>query len=377
MYSIHKKLSNLFTLSSPLIIWYNKKGKTIPKIKNEDNTLIYLINKNTDPSLNHAIEEYYMKDTKEDVFSIWQNLPTVLLGKNQDAYQELDLDYIEKNNIKIVRRLSGGGTVYCDLGNMQYTLITADDKNSGPGSFQKFAKPVVDFLKSQGLQAEFTGRNDILIDGKKISGNAQYRHKNRIIHHGTLLFKVDMEALSGAIKSRPIKLRTKGVKSVSSRITTISSYLKDLTVEEFIEMLQTYIINYYKIEKIAEVNQEIIEKSNKYLKKFQDPEWNLGRDYKNYCLKSEKYPFGLVEYKAIIDKKTIKFLNILGDYFGEKDKDQLCQILIGAKIEEDSLKSLLSGVEIGDYINGMDKNILIKDLLDLGKNEKCPLKEPI
>lgn len=329
--------------------------------------MIYLINNNTDPALNHAIEEYFMLETKEDVFTLWRNRTSLLLGRNQDAYQEIDIEAARENDVEIVRRLSGGGTVFCDLNNMQYTFITSKDSSKYKESFEMFARPVVDALKNLGLNAEFTGRNDIIIDGKKVSGNAQARNKDRVIHHGTLLFDVNLDLLKKVIHSRPIKFQNKAVKSVSSRVGTIKEYVKDMDVLSFMNYLSKFIIEYHGIDKVIELDDEIIEKANKYLPRFKDPEWNLGKDYSNAIALSKKYDFGLVEYKLIEKDGIIREINVLGDYFQDRDISLVNKALYGVRRQKEDLEEALKDIKVEESIKGMTKEIFIEDLLIMGR----------
>ncbi|MDO5717797.1 MAG: lipoate--protein ligase [Tissierellia bacterium] len=329
--------------------------------------MIYLINKNTDPAINHAIEEYFLKETNEDVFTLWRNKPTVLLGTNQDAYSELDIEYANKNDIKIVRRLSGGGAVYCDLNNMQYSFITDMERRPSVNQFEIFAMPVVESLKKLGLDAEFTGRNDIIIEGKKISGNAQYRYKDRILHHGTLLFDADMDKLASVLKSRPLKFKGKAVKSVSSRIGRISDYVDDMNVVDFMDYLSRSIIDFYGISELVEVDEEILNSSEKYLEKFKDPVRNLGANISEYNEYRIKYPFGLIEYKIKTIDGLIEDINIYGDFFSDEDIISLRSRLIGRKLDRGELRIAIDEIEISNYINGMTNEDFISDLVDMNK----------
>lgn len=317
--------------------------------------MIYIENKSVDPSFNHALEEYFLKDTDESVFMIWQNEPTILIGRNQNLKLEVDTDFTNNNNVHIVRRLSGGGTVYCDLNNCQYSFIT---RNTGEAnSFQTFARPVVEALKKLGLNAEFTGRNDILIDGKKVSGNAQYKWRDRIIHHGTLLFGADLELLKGSIKNRDIKFVDKSVKSVSSRIGQIGAMV-DMDVNEFINYIRDNIIEFHNIKEFRLPNEVELEGADKYLKDF--PELNGSEEMlsaKHYY--AVKYPFGLVEYFVELDGDKIKKIKIAGDFFEEKDVNEFLKSLKGISIEEFKVKNF----DIENYVLGFKNEFFVNDIL--------------
>lgn len=330
--------------------------------------MIYIENHQTDPAYNHAIEEYFLKETKESVFMLWQNVPTILLGKNQDTFQEINLDYTREQGIKVVRRLSGGGTVFCDLGNMQYTFITNRYSEKEENPFLQFARPVVQALRELGLNAEFTGRNDILVDGKKVSGNAQYRYKDRILHHGTILFDVNREMLQGAINTRPIKFSNKTVKSVASRIGTIREWLPELSIHDFMDHIVNTIRSVHNIVESRAATEEEEKRIQTYIPRFNDPVWNLGKDSGALYQTSIKYPFGLVEYKMDIVEGKIAKLDLYGDFFSEQEVDRLAERLIHVPFTKEAMMEA-AGEDVAQFIIGMDRETLVSDLLALG-NEK-------
>lgn len=326
--------------------------------------MIYVINKSVDPSFNHALEEYFLKDTREPVFMIWQNEPTVLIGRNQNLELEINTDFTKAHDMHVVRRLSGGGTVYCDLNNCQYTFITnRDDKDEN--LFKSFARPVVLALKKLGLDADFTGRNDIMIGDKKVSGNAQYRYKDRIIHHGTLLFDADMELLSGSMKAREIKFIDKNVHSHRAHVGLIKNYV-DMDVHEFIDYIAKNIVEYHNISEIREPSNDELEGLKKYLSDF--PDFNKTGYDKEHSRKymAKKYPFGLVEYGLDDEDGKIKKLKIMGDFFLNNELEPFLSSIRGINIEsiEDELK-----FDIGDFIIGMTNDEFISDLKHLYRGE--------
>ena len=326
--------------------------------------MIYVINKSVDPSFNHALEEYFLKDTRESVFMIWQNEPTVLIGRNQNLELEINTDFTKVHDMHVVRRLSGGGTVYCDLNNCQYTFITnRDDKDEN--LFKSFARPVVLALKKLGLDADFTGRNDIMIGDKKVSGNAQYRYKDRIIHHGTLLFDADMELLSGSMKAREIKFIDKNVHSHRAHVGLIKNYV-DMDVHEFIDYIAKNIVDYHNISEIREPSNAELESLKKYLSDF--PDFNKTGYDKEHSRKymAKKYPFGLVEYGLDDEDGKIKKLKIMGDFFLNNELEPFLSSIRGINIEsiEDELK-----FDIGDFIIGMTNDEFISDLKHLYRGE--------
>lgn len=336
--------------------------------------MIYVINDNNDPFFNHAAEEYIMKNFQDEVFMLWINKPSILIGKNQNTISEINLDYVKDNKIEVVRRLSGGGTVYNDLGNMNFTFITYRDKSKASlkNGFEKFALPVVKALQELGVNAIFTGRNDIEINGRKFSGNAQCFQKDKLLHHGTLLYDCDMSKLSQALKSKRLKFKDKSVKSVGGRVTNIRSHLtKDMTLEEFKEYLKTYIINTYKIDKIYKFSEEDMEEIKRISKeKFETWDWNYGRSPKYAYENAVKYPSGLVEYNIDVEGGRIADISIYGDFFGESNVKDLERLILGKRYTREDIEKTLENIVIDSYIKGLSNEEFVRGLLDIKELEE-------
>ena len=205
--------------------------------------MLYIKSKNsTDPHFNLAMEEYVLKylNLAEEYLLLWQNEPAIIIGRHQNTLEEVNMDYTRENNIHVVRRLSGGGAVYHDLGNLNFTFIRRAIR-SELLDLKSFTQPVIHALKKLGVNAEVSGRNDLTIEGKKFSGNAQYLYKNNILHHGTLLFDSDLSELNKALRVRADKIESKGIKSVRSRVTNIREHIKgdqDTNINEFTALLR-------------------------------------------------------------------------------------------------------------------------------------------
>ena len=330
--------------------------------------MIYVINNNDCCFFNHAAEEYLMSNFDDEVFMLWINKPSILIGRNQNTITEINLDYVKDNGIEVVRRLSGGGTVYNDFGNMNFTFITKKDSDvQVKDGFEKFALPVINALRSLGVNAVFTGRNDITIDDKKFSGNAQYFKKDKLLHHGTLLFDCDMSKLSLALKSKAIKFKDKSVKSVGARVTNILPHLeKSMSLEEFKDYLKDYIIDTYKIETIYEFKEEDINEINKIVEeRFKTWEWNYGKSPKYRYENSVKYPSGVVEYNLNVEDGIIKGVSIYGDFFGENNVKDLETILVGIRHNASDLENTLKDIVIDKYIRGLSNDEFLQGILDI------------
>ena len=177
-----------------------------------------------DPAFNLALEEYLLTSFEEEVLCLWRNRRAIVVGKNQNTVAELDPEFVREHNIAVVRRLTGGGAVFHDPGNINYTLIRSCGKDDF-NNYAKFTAPILNYLASLGIRAELSGRNDLVIDSMKCSGSAQTVRAGRILHHGCLLFSADLSQLTGALRPRPVKLQSNGVASVRSRVTNIADHL--------------------------------------------------------------------------------------------------------------------------------------------------------
>lgn len=321
----------------------------------------FLVLKTKDPYLNLAVEEYLFLNSEDDIFMLWQNEPTVVIGKNQNAYAEINMDYIEQNRIHIARRITGGGAVYHDLGNLNYTFISSCRAEQGI-DFEYFTRPIIQALDSIGVKAELSGRNDLIANGKKISGNAQYTANGRTLHHGTLLFESDLAVLSSALNVDEEKIKSKGIKSTRSRVTNINKILGGRhTIEEFIELLTEHVQSKYSPNTIsAPQNSEI----DRLYKRNSSREWIFPEKEllsRYSVLKKKRYPFGIVEIYLDMINDVIKDIKIRGDFFGERPAEEIEERLVGASIREAS--SILEDSDIGKYIFGITKEIFLDQLI--------------
>ena len=321
-----------------------------------------IINDCTTPSFNLALEEYLVKNFKEDnIIVLWRNDKSVIIGKNQNAYAEIDIDFVKENNISVIRRLTGGGAVFHDLGNINYTFIT-DYKNGEIDSFSHFAQPVCAFLKELGIDAAFSGRNDITVNSKKISGTAKTVIDGRTLCHGTLLFSADMSFLSKALKPNNEKFRDKAVKSVESRVVNICSLLNEkMSVEEFLNRLSAFFVKEQKAEILPLSENDIYNVRKIEKEKYLKDEYNFGFsptfEYKNV----KKFPFGVVECTMQVKEGRIEEIKFFGDFFSDKDIKEMEIALKNTPIEKKSIEKVLKDVNAPDYINGSE----IDDILSL------------
>lgn len=327
--------------------------------------MIFVENKSLDPALNHAIELYLIENYDDDIFMLWRNRPCILIGRYQNINLEVNLDFTKEHNMDVVRRLSGGGAIYCDTENMQYSFITKKNSDSVDASFKKFAGPVVNALNSLGLNAEFSGRNDIQIDGAKVSGNAQFQTRDKILHHGTLLYKANVYNLTNALKARDIKFKGKAVQSIRSRVGFLSDLL-DMDIESFMDYIIEYMKKEYGITKTTVLTEEEMKKVYKIRDElFATDQWNYGTGSLKKNRKAQKYSCGVVELGVDIEEGKIKDISIEGDFFSELGIDSLKEMLIGLCASKEAIEKKLENIEFDKYIKGMDKEVFIDDLVKL------------
>lgn len=301
----------------------------------------------TDPYYNLAVEEYLLNNSDDDIFMLWQNANTVVIGRNQNAYAEVNLEYAKEHNISVSRRITGGGAVYHDLGNINYTFITSEKKAKAL-DYAYFTQPIIDALASLGLKCTLSGRNDLECEGKKFSGNAQYSSNGRILHHGTLLFDADVTILSSVLKVDKEKLEYKAVKSHKSRVVNLSSLLgQKISVNEFIEHIEKYVLETLGAQKVdIKENDEIM----RLYERNSSDEWIYSnkRYLTDYTVhKRKKYPFGIVNLEIKLAKDIIEDIVISGDFFGIGDIKELEAKLIG------KCRNKLDYIDVSLYIDKM------------------------
>lgn len=256
----------------------------------------------TDPYFNLALEEYLFKKTDDDVFMLWQNHNAIVIGKHQNTYREINLDFVNSKGVDVVRRLSGGGTVYHDLGNLNFTFIQNGQRDKLV-DFTRFVTPIIECLKEMGLDASQGKRNEILLSGLKISGNAEHTFKSRVLHHGTLLFNSNLDILVESLKVNPFKYRDKAIQSVQSKVTNISDHLDDTwDLSKFREFLLGKMMEKLDVEELHVFSKEVVEDIKLLAEeKYQTWKWNFGYS-PNYEL-NRKLPFNGTYHQVNLNVK--------------------------------------------------------------------------
>lgn len=316
----------------------------------------YIVNKSHNPFYNIALEAYAFRELRDEdeLFILWINEPTIVIGKHQNAIEEINKAYTDEHGIHVVRRLSGGGAVYHDLNNLNYTIIS-NKTQEGAFDFKTFSQPVIETLADLGVTATFTGRNDLEIYGKKFCGNAQAYYKGRMMHHGCLLFDVDMTVLGNALQVSKDKIESKGVKSVRARVTNILDELPEkMTVEAFSEQLLNKIKEQYPDMTeyiLSEADLENIQ--NLADNQFATWDWTYGKSPDYTIKRSVRYPAGKLTSYVKVEKSVITGLKIYGDFFGIKDVSDIEEELIGLRYEYQDVLDKLRTVETTQYFTNI------------------------
>jgi len=315
----------------------------------------------TDAYFNLAAEEFVFSqlDRQQEYLLLWQNRNAIVVGLHQNTYEEINPDFVEQNNVQVVRRLTGGGAVYHDMGNLNFSFVV--DADGKAFNFRLLALPVLQTLNRLGVAAEFNGRNDLTIDGLKISGNAETMKGNRLLHHGTLLFSSNLETLSSALQVKGDKIESKGIKSVRSRVTNIQDHLPDLTIDAFKDVLvaeishsSRQIIEYT----FTEADRAAISKLRE--EKYGTWAWNYGKSPDYNIRKERRFSGGGLSLYMTVQKGLIQTFRIFGDFFGEGDLSEIEQRLVGTEMREDAIATALDGVDIAAYVHGLSMEEFIK-----------------
>jgi lipoate-protein ligase A len=306
----------------------------------------------TDPRINLALEEYALRNfsAENDYLLFYINEPSIIIGRNQNTLEEINYDYVEENNIHIVRRVSGGGAVYHDFGNLNFSFITNHDVKS-LNNFKKFTAPVIKVLNSLGLNTELKGRNDIQVDEKKISGTAQFSTGKRMVSHGTLLFNTDLGEVANALNVKMSKIESKGHKSVRSRVANISEFLqKPLKIEAFRQLLleglyeesepfESYHLTKEEWKAVHTLKDE----------KYDTWDWNFGRSPKFNIQRNKRFAVGEIDLRIFVEKGIIKDFKIFGDFFGKEPVETLENILKDQRYEKENIINLLKNINLKEY----------------------------
>ena len=315
---------------------------------------------NSDPYFNLAAEEYFLKNFQEDFFMLWRSRPSVVVGKHQNALAEINHKFVREHQIPVARRLSGGGTVFHDPGNVNFTFIR-NVGNISEVNFKVFTVPVVKALKKLGVEAYTTGRNDLLIDGKKISGNAEHVHKNRVLHHGTLLFDSRLEALKGALKVDLSRFEDKAVQSNRSEVTNISDYLSNpISVQEFTDFLFGEISQSFPESHIYQTTSEDFQAIQKLrTEKYQTWDWIFGYSPRYRFTNSFITENGEISISFLVERGLLSEVSLSG-FLPDELGQNIAAAVNGCRHDFEAVKMALEGLEAKTPLQATVREKLLK-----------------
>ena len=324
--------------------------------------MLCLFHNETHPAFNLAAEEYMLRSVDHNVFMLWRNANAVIVGKHQNTLAEINAEFVDKHNVQVIRRLSGGGAVFHDLGNLNFTFIMKSDEERRV-DFKKYTRPILEVMEQLGVPARFEGRNDLTINGLKFSGNAEHVWKNRVLHHGTLLFSSELSHLAGALKSNPEKFHDKGVKSVRSRVTNISDHLKEpMDVLTFGNKIMQHVQSIYLDARTYHFSESDVNAIRTLQKeKYETWEWNYGYSPKYNFVQSKRSSAGTIELRMYVEKGVIQDLIFYGDFFGQRDPATLKELFRGKRHGRTEIKQVVDEISVDLYFSGATPD----DVVDL------------
>lgn len=315
----------------------------------------------TDARLNLALEEHVLRNRVEDddLLLFYVNAPAIIIGRNQNTIEEIDSDVVAARDIRVVRRVSGGGAVYHDLGNLNFSFMTRD-VHARFNRYDLFNRPVVEVLRELGVPAEIGGRNDILAGGRKVSGNAQFATAGRMFSHGTLLLDSNLDDVTAALKPKPGKVESKGVKSIRSRVANISEFLREpITVQELRDRILERIFGARDHSRISSLPlgdadwsaaQALVDR------RYGTWAWNFGENPPSNVQRAKRFPAGEIDVRLNIQKGLIESIRLFGDYMGRSDIGELEARLRGIAYDRDALVSVLGGVDVAEYFGDISRD---------------------
>ena len=323
---------------------------------------IYLETGSTDPAYNLAFEETVLERRREGALLIlWQNDNTVVIGQNQNAEAEIDRAFVEAHNIRVVRRMTGGGAVYHDLGNLNYSFIT-DVEDAEKLTLERFTRPVVEALRGLGLDAEASGRNDILAGGRKVSGTAQRLLHGRVLHHGTLLFDSNPELLAGALRADPLKFQSKSTRSVRSRVGNIRPLLReDMDLPAFWAYLRGA-LGGRGLRPGALTEEELEQVRRLKAEKYDTWAWNFGRSPDFSMRRKRRWEGGTLEIGAAVEGGRITRIRFYGDFLSLISPEPLERALEGCPLRREDVDAVLAASPLELYFGTLTRAEILETL---------------
>jgi lipoate-protein ligase A len=319
----------------------------------------------TDARLNLALEEYVLRNkmTEEDILLFYVNSPSIFIGRNHNTIVEIDSDVVARRGIRVVRRISGGGAVYHDLGNLNFSFMTRD-VHGRFNRYDTFNGPVVDVLRELGVPAELSGRNDILAGGRKISGNAQFASAGRMFSHGTLLLDANLDDVTAALRPKPGKLESKAMKSVRSRVANISEFLSaPLDVRELRELIIERIFgtrDRSRMTMLTLSDEDHAGVRKLAAERYDNWSWNYGQSPPSNLQRAMRFAGGEIDMRLDLQEGRIAGIRLFGDYMGSGDVAEVEQRLVGLRYDRDAIVAALSDMALDEYFGKIEREEVLR-----------------
>lgn len=314
----------------------------------------------TDASYNLAVEEAFFNSLSyagEEYFLLWQNDPSVIVGRHQNTFEEVNEEYVMAHHIPVVRRMTGGGAVYHDLGNLNFSFLRYMERGEDT-SFNRYINPIIQALRHIGINAEMSGRNDMLAEGRKFSGNAQKKSGQKILQHGTLLVSLDTSHLTDILTGNPDKYQSKGIASHKSRVANLIEFMPEYSPEELMQKIKTALMQFLVQEEIL-LSAEIAQEAEKLAKnKYRTWEWNFGKSPAYQVKFRRRFSFGAVDFYANVKHGKIDECRFYGDFFVNKDISMLEKALQGTLFRKENVLKVLKEADVADYFVGSQEQEL-------------------
>ena len=312
-----------------------------------------VFNPRTYPPFNLAAEEWLLRNSPEHIFMLWRNAPAVIVGRHQNTAAEIDQDFVHKRGIAVIRRITGGGAVFHDLGNVNFSFVRLGH-SAGGLDFARFTAPILDALRAMGVECGFDGRNDLVADGKKFSGNAQHIERGRVLHHGTLLFDSRLEDLAGALRPDPSKFQGKAVKSVPARVGLLKDHLSDMDVREFMRRLFGHMLL-----ALPGARRDLSDEEKKGIadlarERYESQAWNFGVSPVYGFARRTRISAGTFDVSLDVQNGIIRAACIRGDFFALRSLEDLEALLCGCPHEAPALAARLESAGLDGYIRQLN-----------------------
>jgi len=296
------------------------------------------------------------------MFMLWRNAPSVIVGRHQNTAAEIDQGFVRERGIAVIRRISGGGAVFHDLGNVNFSFVRLGHSEGGL-NFARFTAPVLEALHAMGVEGGFEGRNDLVAGGKKFSGNAQHIEHDRVLHHGTLLFDARLEDMAGALCPDPLKFLDKAVKSVPARVGRLKEYLPHLDAEAFMGLLFAHMLR-----TLPGTRRDLSDTEEKAVTelartRYESWEWNFGVSPPYAFARRTRIPAGTFDIRLDVHKGIIRAASIRGDFFALRPVEELEALLHGCPHESAALAVRLKSSGPEGYIQGLDTDGMVSCLV--------------